>query len=104
MRDLRETGVRTVLSAVDGGCEVNHIIECGFNELRLAPRLVHDAAHDPIRRRVAEGTIALARALGLTVIAVGIETDAQRIDLRDAGCDYGQGNLFGAVQPAGEIH
>jgi diguanylate cyclase (GGDEF)-like protein len=104
VRDLRDIGVRTVLSAVDGECEVNHIIECGFDELRLAPRLVHDAARDPLRRRVAEGTIALARALGLTVIAVGIETDTQRINLRDAGCDYGQGNLFGGVQPAGEIH
>jgi diguanylate cyclase (GGDEF)-like protein len=104
LRDLRETGVRTVLSAVDGECEVNQIVECGFNEFRLAARLVSDAAGDPIRRRVAEGTVALARALGLTVIAVGIETDTQRINMRDAGCDYGQGNLFGSVQPAGEIH
>jgi diguanylate cyclase (GGDEF)-like protein len=104
LRELRETGVRTVLSAVDGECEVNRIVECGFDELRLAARLVDDAGRDPIRRRVAEGTIALARALGLTVIAVGIETDTQRIAMRDAGCDYGQGNLFGGVQPAGEIH
>ena len=66
-------------------------------------RLVHDAEHDPTRSRVAHGTITLARALGLTVIAVGIETEPQRIDMRDAGCDYGQGNLFGPVQPAGEI-
>ena len=104
LRDLRETGVRTVLSAVDGQCEVNHIVDNGFNELRLARRLVHDATLDPTRRRVAHGTIALARALGLTVIAVGIETDAQRVEMRDAGCDYGQGNLFGPVQPAGDIH
>ena len=100
---MRETGVRTVLSAVDGECEVNQIVEYGFEELRLARRLVRDAERDPTRRRVAEGTIALARALGLTVIAVGIETDADRVVMRDAGCDYGQGNLFGAVQAAGTI-
>ena len=50
-----------------------------------------------------DGTIALARALGLTVIAVGIETDAERVDMREAGCDYGQGSFFGSAQPAGSI-
>ena len=64
---------------------------------------MRDAGVDPTRRRVAQGTIALARALGLSVIAVGIETDAERVDMRDAGCDYGQGDLFGPVQPAGAI-
>jgi EAL domain-containing protein (putative c-di-GMP-specific phosphodiesterase class I) len=103
LRDLRETGIRTVLNAVDGECEVNHIAEYGFDELRLSRRLVQDAQHDPTRRRVAHAAITLARSLGLTVIAVGIETDTQRIEMRDAGCDYGQGNLFGSAQPAGDI-
>ena len=52
---------------------------------------------------MAHGTIALARALGLTVIAVGIETEADRVRMRDAGCHYGQGNHYGAVEPAGSI-
>jgi EAL domain-containing protein (putative c-di-GMP-specific phosphodiesterase class I) len=104
LRDLRATGIRTVLSAVDGECEVNQIVEYGFDELRLARRLVSDARHDAARRRVVDGTIALARALGLTVIAVGIDTEADRVSLRDAGCDYGQGDLFGPVQPAAAIN
>ena len=104
LRDLRAIGVRMVLSAVDGECEVNQIVEYGFDELRLARQLVKDAGHDPKRRRVAEGTIALARALGLTVIAVGINTDADRVTMREAGCDYGQGDLFGPVQAAGAIN
>jgi diguanylate cyclase (GGDEF)-like protein len=103
LRDLREAGVRTALSGVDGECEINEIVEYGFDELRLARRLVRDAGRDPARRRVAHGTIALARALGVIVTAVGIETDAERVDMRDAGCDYGQGNLFGSADPAGSI-
>ena len=103
LRELRETGVRTVLSGVDGACEVNQIVEYGFEEIRLSRALVRDAGHDDTRRRVAHGTIALARALGLTTVAVGIETDAERVDLRDAGCDFGHGNLFGPVQPAGTV-
>jgi EAL domain-containing protein (putative c-di-GMP-specific phosphodiesterase class I) len=103
LRTLREIGVRIVLSGLDGECEVNEIVEYGFDELRLAPRLLRDARRDPTRRRVAHGTIALARALGLIVIAVGIESDADRDHMRDAGCDYGQGTYFGPVQPAGAI-
>jgi len=104
LRDLRAIGVRMVLSAVDGECEVNQIVEYGFDELRLARQLVKGAGHDSKRRRVAEGTIALARALGLSVIAVGIDSDADRVTMREAGCDYGQGDLFGPVQPAGAIN
>jgi EAL domain-containing protein (putative c-di-GMP-specific phosphodiesterase class I) len=103
LRALREIGVRTVLSGVDGQCDANEIVEYEFNQLRLSPRLVRDASRDSARRRVAHGTIALARSLGLTVIAAGVETDSERVDMRDAGCDYGQGTFFGSVQPAGAI-
>jgi len=103
LRGLREIGIRTVLTGVDGECDVSEIVEYGFDELRLARRLVHDAARDSTRRRVAHGTIALGRALGLPVIAVGIETEFDRVRMRDAGCDYGQGTLFGPVEPAGAI-
>ena len=38
------------------------------------------------------------------MIAVGIDTDADRAAMREAGCDLGQGDLFGPVQPAGVIN
>jgi predicted signal transduction protein with EAL and GGDEF domain len=103
LRGLRELGVRTVLSAVDGACAVNEIVDYGFEELRLSLPLVRDAGTDPDRRRVAHGTIALGRALGLTVIAVGIETEEQRADLLDAGCHLAEGYLFGGIMPAGAV-
>ena len=40
LRDLRATGARMVLSAVDGPCDRNQIVEYGFDERRLARRLV----------------------------------------------------------------
>jgi diguanylate cyclase (GGDEF)-like protein len=103
LRTLRDIGVRLVLSGVDGECDVNEIVAHGFDELRLDRRLVRDAGRDPVRRRLAHGTIALANALGLVVVAVGIETEAERTQMLDAGCDYGEGHLFGAVQPAGAV-
>ncbi|HEV3053624.1 MAG TPA: EAL domain-containing protein, partial [Solirubrobacteraceae bacterium] len=41
-------------------------------------------------------TVALAHALGLRVIAEGIETTFQLRRLRTLGCEYGQGYLFSA--------
>ncbi len=43
--------------------------------------------------------LALARALGMDVIAEGIETEEQRIALLGLGCQYGQGFLLGRPAP-----
>jgi EAL domain-containing protein (putative c-di-GMP-specific phosphodiesterase class I) len=40
------------------------------------------------------GIIGIAQALGLHVVAEGVETERQRELLDDAGCTYGQGFLF----------
>ncbi len=44
--------------------------------------------------------LALARSLGLEVVAEGIETEQQLRILRDMGCVYGQGYFFGRPKPA----
>jgi EAL domain-containing protein (putative c-di-GMP-specific phosphodiesterase class I) len=43
--------------------------------------------------------MALGRALGLTVLCEGVETEEQRILLRLAGCDEMQGFLFSKPVP-----
>ena len=101
---LREAGIRTVLSELHGECDVNEIVEHGFDELRLAPSLVHAATDDADARRVVAATIALAHALDVAVIAVGVEAERQAGMLLDAGCDYAQGFLFGAIVPAGDAN
>ena len=44
--------------------------------------------------------LALARSLGLDVVAEGVETEKQRLVLVEMGCVYGQGYLFARPQPA----
>jgi EAL domain-containing protein (putative c-di-GMP-specific phosphodiesterase class I) len=46
--------------------------------------------------------IALARSMNLTVIAEGVETDAQVTFLREHQCNNMQGYYFGYPRPAGE--
>ena len=44
--------------------------------------------------------LAIAREFGLQVVAEGIESEVQEVQLRRLGCDYGQGCLYTHPVPA----
>ena len=52
---------------------------------------------------IIQAIVALGRALGLTVLVEGVETEEQRVLLRLAGCDEMQGYLFARPAPAKAI-
>jgi EAL domain-containing protein (putative c-di-GMP-specific phosphodiesterase class I) len=54
------------------------------------------------RLALAEVIVRIAKTLGLTVIAEGIESEVQRDMLVSMGCHYGQGYLLAAPMPAAE--
>jgi diguanylate cyclase (GGDEF)-like protein len=58
----------------------------------------------PSDRTIVSATIAMAHALGMTVVAEGIETPAQQRLLMDMGCDLGQGFWLARPMPAAELH
>jgi EAL domain-containing protein (putative c-di-GMP-specific phosphodiesterase class I) len=52
------------------------------------------------RSAIVRATIALAHNLRLHVVAEGIDTEQQAVQLSAFGCEYGQGYLYGAPMPA----
>src|SRR5258708_14137797 len=52
---------------------------------------------------VVESVIALGRALGIVVVAEGVETQAQAQRLRQLGCEQAQGYLFGRPVPQANL-
>ncbi|HEX5614096.1 MAG TPA: EAL domain-containing protein [Acidimicrobiia bacterium] len=92
---LRDSGVRIVLTGVDRECDVQDLVDFGFDEVRLARELVRDALHDEARARLVRGIAGLARGLGLLVTAVGVEREEERAVFLDLGCDLAVGTLFG---------
>jgi diguanylate cyclase (GGDEF)-like protein len=99
---LRGIGCTIVLTDLRGECDVNDIVEYQFDELRLSPQLVRGCATDPTQRRIVDATVALAHALDVGVIAVGVEDQGDEERMLDSGCDFAEGFLFGAVVPAGD--
>jgi PAS domain S-box-containing protein/diguanylate cyclase (GGDEF)-like protein len=65
-------------------------------EIKIDRTFISELATKSSKRIIVRAVIELGRALGLTVVAEGVETDAQRDMLCDMGCPVGQGYLFGA--------
>ena len=69
-------------------------------QLKLDRSFVRDILSDADVATISRTIVSLGRSLGLSVIAEGVETVAQRDFLAGLGCDYFQGYLFGRSGPA----
>lgn len=65
-----------------------------FNELKIDQSFAKNCEADGDMMKIVDGSIALARAFGMKVVAEGIDSPLTLARLRDAGCDIGQGYLF----------
>jgi len=71
-----------------------------LTSMKIDRSLVRDLPADGEDAAIVRAVIDTARALGLTAVAEGIETEAQRAFLAACGCTEGQGFLFGRPAPA----
>lgn len=69
-------------------------------EIKIDRTFISELTTRPSRRVIVQAIIDLGRALGLTVIAEGVETEDQRATLADMRCQVGQGYLFGRPSDA----
>ncbi|MDR3518812.1 MAG: EAL domain-containing protein [Azospirillaceae bacterium] len=74
-----------------------------IDEVKIDRSFVNDVAHNADDRAIAQTIIAMAAALGLSVVAEGIETQEQSDTLRALDCRIGQGFLFSQPLSAVEL-
>jgi EAL domain-containing protein (putative c-di-GMP-specific phosphodiesterase class I) len=65
-----------------------------LDTLKIDRGFIREITSDPDDAAISTAIIALGHALGLTVTAEGVETDAQVKLLREQGCDDMQGYFF----------
>jgi diguanylate cyclase (GGDEF)-like protein len=95
LAELKHMGVRLAIDDFGTGySSLSYLKELPFDILKIDKTFVDAIATSPVGRRFAELIIGFARALGIQVIAEGIETDEQRALLTAMGCEYGQGYLL----------
>ncbi|QJI29199.1 EAL domain-containing protein [Pseudomonas sp. ADAK18] len=70
------------------------------NELKIDRGFVRDLEHDSDDAAIVSAIVALGQALGLRIVAEGVETDVQQSFLTRLGCDSLQGYLLGHPLPA----
>ena len=88
-----------------GFTSLAYLNDLAVEEMKLDRRFIAPLAGG-VRSRdseVVRATIELGHALGLQVVAEGIEDDAALELLRDLGCDIAQGYGIGRPAPAGEL-
>jgi EAL domain-containing protein (putative c-di-GMP-specific phosphodiesterase class I) len=71
--------------------------------LKIDRAFVRDMMMDISSGAIAQTIISLGRAMGLSVIAEGVESEAQRGFLADMGCNAYQGYLFSPPLPLKEF-
>jgi diguanylate cyclase (GGDEF)-like protein len=86
-----------------GYSSLSYLRKFNIDYLKIDQSFVHNLEHDSASCALCEAIIVMAHKLGLKVIAEGIETPGQRDMLAGAGCDFGQGYLFGPPIPASEF-
>ncbi len=78
-----------------GSSSLSRLRDLPVDVLKIDASLVHDVPHDHNAATLVRAIVQLARSLGKTPVAEGVETEAQRRFLVEEGCRVGQGFFFG---------
>ncbi len=101
---LRVLGVRVALDDFGlGYSSLTHLKALPVDVVKVDRSFVADLVRSTEDRAVVEAVLTLARRMGLTVIAEGVETADQDELLREMGCPVVQGYLYGRPVPPGEV-
>jgi predicted signal transduction protein with EAL and GGDEF domain len=97
---LKALGVRLALDDFGTGySSLTYLQRFNFDKLKIDRGFVVPLTRDNNSQALVQAIVSLGRALNLTLLAEGVETEEQRVLLRLAGCEEMQGYLFAKPGP-----
>jgi EAL domain-containing protein (putative c-di-GMP-specific phosphodiesterase class I) len=86
-----------------GFSSLSHLKRLPLNTLKIDRSFISDVLTDTSSQTIVRTVIALGQSMSMTVIAEGVETEAQQEFLLDNGCMQFQGYLFSKPLPLGHL-
>ena len=97
---LRELGVEIALDDFGTGySSLSYLQRFPLDVLKLDRSFISGLGTEPSAAKIVAATIDMARALGMSVVAEGVETAQQLHYLRDLACHFAQGYHLARPQP-----
>jgi EAL domain-containing protein (putative c-di-GMP-specific phosphodiesterase class I) len=100
LKELSDMGISVAVDDFGTGySNLSYLIDFAFGKLKIDRSFVSRMDTDANSGAVVSTIVGLSRALGVSIIAEGVETESQVTLLRAAGCEVVQGFLFGLPAP-----
>jgi EAL domain-containing protein (putative c-di-GMP-specific phosphodiesterase class I) len=102
--EIQDRGVRLAIDDFGTGySSISLMKQFPIDTIKIDRSFVRDLAENAQDRAIATAIISMGKALGLTVVAEGVETTEQDAFLRGHSCDELQGFLFSKPVPADDV-
>ena len=101
---LKQLGVRIAMDDFGTGySSLSYLRSFPYDMIKVDRAFVSDLAAGTEHAVIVQAVVSIARALGMTTTAEGVETDAQKEYLTALGCDQAQGYLFSRPVPVEQV-
>jgi EAL domain-containing protein (putative c-di-GMP-specific phosphodiesterase class I) len=101
LHSLRAMGVQLAIDDFGTGySSLSHLKRFPVSKLKIDRSFIRDLMTDPTDAQLVNAMVAMGRSLGISVLAEGVETEAQLQRLKSIGCDAVQGYFLGRPEPA----
>jgi len=104
LRRIKKIGVRIAMDDFGTGySSLSYLRSFPFDKIKVDRAFVSDLAGRNENVVIVQAVVSIARALGMTTTAEGVETEGQHQFLAALGCDEVQGYLFSAPVPIEKV-
>ncbi len=104
LEDLRESAISVSIDDFGTGfSSLSYLKNLPIDTIKIDRSFVQNVETSSDDAAIVQGVISMAHHLGLTVVAEGIETEAQRAILTRYGCDILQGYFFARPMPMADL-